>query len=299
MEFSKGCGRRRLWFVNTDSPLSEVPVPGNGGGRGAQKPFVKWAGGKGQLVEELAARLPRHYAAYHEPFVGGGALFFHLAPAAAFLSDLNEELINAYLVVRDDCDSLIRSLKKHKNERAYYYEIRALDPALLDPVERASRFIYLNKTCYNGLYRVNRRGEFNVPYGRHENPVYADEAQLRLASKTLERADVRVADFGVVLDRARPGDFVYFDPPYQPISTTARFTGYTPDAFDESQQERLADVFHELDARGCYLMLSNSASPLVQRLYSGYRIETLMARRHINCKRERRGAVPEVLVLNY
>lgn len=285
--------------MNADAPPFGTPTSGGSIDKGSPRPFVKWAGGKGQLVEDLAARLPGDYSAYHEPFVGGGALFFHLAPGTAFLSDLNEELINAYLAVKNDCDALIRSLQKYRNERAYYYEVRALDPATLDPVERASRFVYLNKTCYNGLYRVNRQGKFNVPYGRYKNPVYADEVQLRLASKVLACADIKVADFEIVLEQAKPGDFVYFDPPYQPISATANFTSYTRDAFDESQQKRLAAVFRELDRRGCYLMLSNSDSPLVRGLYSRFRIETVMARRHINCKGERRGAVPEVLVLNY
>ncbi|MGE5587010.1 MAG: DNA adenine methylase [Clostridia bacterium] len=285
--------------MNADAPPFGTPTSGGSIDKGSPRPFVKWAGGKGQLVEDLAARLPGDYSAYHEPFVGGGALFFHLAPGTAFLSDLNEELINAYLAVKNDCDALIRSLQKYRNERAYYYEVRALDPATLDPVERASRFVYLNKTCYNGLYRVNRQGKFNVPYGRYKNPVYADEVQLRLASKVLACADIKVADFEIVLEQAKPGDFVYFDPPYQPISATANFTSYTRDAFDESQQKRLATVFRELDRRGCYLMLSNSDSPLVRGLYSRFRIETVMARRHINCKGERRGAVPEVLVLNY
>ncbi|MCR4403671.1 MAG: DNA adenine methylase [Firmicutes bacterium] len=263
------------------------------------RPFVKWAGGKGQLVEQLAARMPGRYSAYHEPFVGGGALFFHLTPKRAFLSDLNEELVNAFLVVKNDCESLLRRLRQYKNSAEFYYEIRALDPKKLDSVERASRFIYLNKTCYNGLYRVNRQGRFNVPFGRYKNPVYADEVQLRLASQALQHADIRVADFEIVLDRAEPGDFVYFDPPYQPISDTSNFTSYTADAFDESQQRRLATVFRELDKRGCHVMLSNSDSPVIRDLYGGFRIETVMAKRYINCKGDRRGAIPEALVLNY
>jgi len=263
------------------------------------KPFVKWAGGKGQLVEQLAARMPERYSGYHEPFVGGGALFFYLTPERAFLSDLNEELINAFLVVRNDCEALLKSLKQHKNSAEYYYRIRALDPEDLDPVERASRFIYLNKTCYNGLYRVNRQGKFNVPFGRYKNPVYADEYQLRLSSKALQHAEIKSADFEIVLEQAKAGDFVYFDPPYQPISETSNFTSYTADAFDGNQQQRLAIVFRELDRRGCFLMLSNSDSPLVHELYRGFRVETVMAKRYINCKGERRGAIPEALVLNY
>lgn len=263
------------------------------------KPFVKWAGGKGQLVEQLASHMPETYLEYHEPFVGGGALFFHLTPDKAFLSDLNEELVNAFLVVKDDCEALLQKLKHYKNSAEFYYEIRALDPENLDPVERASRFIYLNKTCYNGLYRVNRQGRFNVPFGRYKNPVYADEAQLHLASEALQHANIRVADFEMVLDQARPGDFVYFDPPYQPMSETSNFTSYTADAFGENQQRRLAAVFRDLDKRGCRVMLSNSDSPLVHELYGHFRIETVMAKRYINCKGERRGAIPEALVLNY
>lgn len=263
------------------------------------RPFVKWAGGKGKVIEVLKASMPSKFNAYHEPFLGGGALFFATAPSKAFLSDLNEELINAYLVVRDHCEALIESLRKHKNERAYYYMMRAMDPSTLDPVERASRFIYLNKTCYNGLYRVNRQGKFNVPFGRYKDPQYVDEAQLRLASKALQKASIEVSDFEVVLERAKPFDFVYFDPPYQPISKTSRFTSYTEKAFDEGEQRRLGKVFRELDKRGCFLMLSNSASPLVRELYQGFRIEVVTARRFINCRGDRRGAVEEVLVLNY
>jgi len=263
------------------------------------RPFVKWAGGKGQIVEELAGFLPSSYGAYHEPFLGGGALFFHLMPQKAFLSDLNSELVNAFVMVKTNCETLLDSLERHENERDYYYRIRELDPDGLDPVERASRFIYLNKTCYNGLYRVNKQGKFNVPYGRYKNPTYADPVQLRLASESLQGAEIRVADFEAVLEMACAGDFVYFDPPYQPVSATSKFTSYTADAFDEHEQRRLARVFCELDRRGCFAMMSNSDSPLIHQLYSGFRIEKVMARRCINCKGERRGAIPETLVLNY
>lgn len=278
---------------------SETACASNAGDIARAKPFVKWAGGKGQIVEQLAAHMPEKYSAYHEPFVGGGALFFHLCPKKAYLSDLNEELVNAFLIVKSDCEKLLESLKKHENSAEYYYRIRALDPGSLDPLERASRFIYLNKTCYNGLYRVNRRGRFNVPFGRYKSPAYADESQLRLASTALQNADVRVADFEIVLDQAKAGDFVYFDPPYQPISETANFTNYTADAFDENEQRRLAAAFRELDKRGCWVMLSNSDSPLIRGLYGGFRVETVMAKRYINCKGDRRGAIPETLVLNY
>lgn len=264
------------------------------------KPFIKWAGGKGQLLGQLGHLFPRQYETYHEPFLGGGAVFFHLAPANAYLSDCNEDLVNAFLVVRDQCEDLIRSLARHSNERDYYYRIRGLQPEDLQPVERASRFIYLNKTCYNGLYRVNKKGQFNVPFGRYKNPCYDDRDTLVEASRLLSRARaIEAGDFACVLDQANPGDFVYFDPPYQPISDTSKFTSYTVGSFDESEQERLAQVYRELDRRGCRVMLSNSDSDLILHLYSGYRIERVKAKRAVNCDKSKRGEITELVILNY
>jgi DNA adenine methylase len=264
------------------------------------KPFLKWAGGKGQLLWQLEKYFPDTFKRYHEPFLGAGAVFFHLNPGEAYLSDQNEELINAFLVVRDHLEELVRLLRLHKNNPEYYYFMRGLDSTSLGPVERASRFIYLNKTCFNGLYRVNKQGRFNVPFGRYKNPRYADVDVLAAArSALINTRAIDVADFGIVLGRAAPGDFVYFDPPYQPISETSIFTSYTPGSFDACQQERLARVFGDLDTRGCRVLLSNSASEFIRDLYRGFRVETVKAKRYINCDKNRRGDIDEVVVMNY
>ncbi|MEW6080611.1 MAG: DNA adenine methylase [Bacillota bacterium] len=264
------------------------------------KPFLKWAGGKGQLLWQLEKYFPDTFKGYHEPFLGAGAVFFHLNPGEAYLSDQNEELINAFLVVRDHLEELVRLLRLHKNNPEYYYFMRGLDSTSLGPVERASRFIYLNKTCFNGLYRVNKKGRFNVPFGRYKNPRYADVDVLAAArSALINTRAIDVADFGIVLGRAAPGDFVYFDPPYQPISETSRFTSYTPGSFDACQQERLARVFGDLDTRGCRVLLSNSASEFIRDLYRGFRVETVKAKRYINCDKNRRSDIDELVVMNY
>ena len=264
------------------------------------RPFLKWAGGKGQLLEQYQryfALLPR--TTYHEPFLGGGAVYFHLRPARAVLSDLNRELIVCYQVVRDSPGQLIAELRQHLNDRRYFYETRALDPERLDPVRRASRTIYLNKTCFNGLYRVNSRGRFNVPFGRYNRPLICDEQNIRAASRWLKDATLEVAPFESVLERATRGDFIYLDPPYQPLSSTASFTAYTPGAFREEDQVRLAEVVRELDRRKCRVMLSNSNSPLVRRLYKGLRQIRVAATRSINSVASRRGRISELLILNY
>lgn len=263
------------------------------------RPPVKWAGGKGQLLTQLIPLFPKRFCAYHEPFVGGGAVFFHLLPAQASLIDSNEELINFYLVVRDNLEELLRDLQRHVNERSYYYRIRALDPAKMDPVRRASRFLFLNKTAYNGLWRVNRKGQHNVPFGNYKNPTIIDEPNLRLVSSSLKNAEIILGDFALVLDRAESGDFVYFDPPYHPLSETSCFTGYTAAAFGEEEQKRLAAVFRELDRRGCLVMLSNSDTSFIRELYAGYDIRVVQARRAINCRPDRRGPINEVVIRNY
>ncbi|WP_338835374.1 DNA adenine methylase [Neomoorella thermoacetica] len=263
------------------------------------RPFLKWAGGKGQLLEQLQPLLPQNYSRYLEPMVGGGALFFYLQPAYAILADLNDELINVYRVVRDNVEELIADLRRHRNTREYYYAIRDTDPARLPPVARASRFIYLNRTCYNGLYRVNRLNKFNVPFGRYKNPDIVNAAGLRAASGALQAADLRAGDFSLVLEYARPGDFIYFDPPYQPLNRTSRFTSYTAGNFGEGEQKRLARVFRELTRRGCLVMLSNSDTPLIRELYRDFRIETVHARRAINSRPDRRGSITELVILNY
>jgi DNA adenine methylase len=263
------------------------------------RPFLKWAGGKGQLVETYSRYFPAAYGAYLEPFLGGGAVFFSLRPPRAILSDANDELVDTYKVVKHAAEELIRSLRKHENDHDYYYAIRALDPAALPSVERASRFIYLNRTCYNGLYRVNRKGRFNVPFGSYKNPRICDEEGLRAASAALRGAVLKCGDFEEVSALAKPDDFVYLDPPYDPVSQTASFTSYFREAFTEEEQRRLAETYRRLDRRGCLLMLSNSDTPLVRDLYSGFNLVSLEARRAINCKSDRRGPVPELLILNY
>lgn len=265
------------------------------------KPFLKWAGGKQRLLRQYEPFFPHgQYEDYHEPFLGGAAVFFYLCPEKkAFLTDLNPELINVYLMVRDRCDEVIEAIKSFGLGREEYYRIRALDPEDLTTVERAARTIYLNRTCYNGLYRVNQKGHFNVPYGRYEKPSVLREGALTTASKALKRTEIFIDDFSGVLKRAKPKDLVYMDPPYHPKSRTANFTGYTQGAFNTDEQERLAEVYRALDARGCKVILSNSDTPFIHDLYSVYRRETVLARRSINRDREKRGDTRELLILNY
>lgn len=278
-----------------------VPTTGTDGKLPAT-PFVKWAGGKGQLLGQLEPFFPPagSYRRYFEPFLGGGAVFFHLQPPRAVLSDLNDELITAYEVIRDDLDELLASLRRHKDDADYYYRVRGMVPQELSPVRRASRFIFLNKRCYNGLYRVNRKGGFNVPLGRYKTPPRIfDEDNLRAVSEVLNGADLRVASYEEALREAEAGDFVYLDPPYQPLSATAYFTGYTKDSFGERDQARLAQVLHELDKRGVRFLLNNHDTLHLRRLYDGFYLEVAAAKRHINSRADRRGSVAELIVTNY
>lgn len=264
------------------------------------KPPVKWAGGKSQLLWAFQPLFPRRgFDLYIEPFVGGGAVFFHLLPPRSVLIDNNPELINFYQVVRDDLELLLADLGKHENTAGYYYHMRGLDPAEMDRISRASRFLYLNKTAYNGLWRVNSRGQHNVPFGRYKNPRIVDEENLRLVSRALRQAEIVAGDFSRALEFARPRSFVYLDPPYQPLSSTARFTSYTAGAFHEEDQRRLAGVFRWLDALGCLVMLSNSDTPFIRDLYAGYDIQVVHARRNINCRAQGRGPVAELVIRNY
>jgi len=271
-------------------------------GRLPTTPFLKWAGGKGQLLSQLGPFFPTPgtYNRYFEPFLGGGAVFFYLQPRKAMLSDLNAELINAYEVIRDRLDDLLKSLRKHQDDTDYYYAVRAYDPETLDAVRRASRFIFLNKRCYNGLYRVNSKGLFNVPIGRYKSPPRIfDEQNLRNVSLLLRRAEVRLASYELALERATKGDFVYLDPPYQPLSATANFTRYTKVSFEEQDQIRLADLLHELDRRGARFLLNNHDTPLQRRLYSRFRVDVATASRMINSRADRRGGVSELIITNY
>lgn len=270
-------------------------------------PFIKWAGGKTQLLSHLDALLPPSFGRYFEPFLGGGAVFFHLlssrGPFPAFLSDINSDLMLAYRVVRDDVEGLIAVLQKHEARFAhgrdrYYYRLRAAPPPS-DDVERAARFIMFNKTCFNGLYRVNRSGRFNVPIGRYENPRICDAQALRQASVALgSGARLACRHYSQALAGARKGDLVYLDPPYSPASGTARFTEYTNGGFGDDDQHELRDVFEELAGRGCTVILSNSDTPLIRRLYAGHLFVQVKAARAINCKAARRRGHSELLIMN-
>jgi DNA adenine methylase len=261
-------------------------------------PFLKWAGGKTSLLPELLEHVPARVRRYHEPFVGGGALFFAMAPRRALLSDSNGELIHCWQQVRDDVYGVLDALSEHVYERGHFERVRALDPMRLLPAERAARFIYLNKTCFNGLWRVNRSGHFNVPFGRYRNPTFHDPALLLRASQALRGVEIHAAPFEIALQRTSPGDFVYLDPPYDPLSETASFTSYTPDAFGWEDQKRLAEACAALDRRGVRFLLSNSATPRIRDLYRRFEQRLVRAPRHISCKGEGRGRVEELLVSN-
>ncbi len=267
------------------------------------RPVLKWAGGKSQLLPELIKRAPYDFVAYHEPFVGGGALFFELARQGklnrAYISDINQALIDVYVALRDDVEGVIALLRQHRYERSYYYQIRALEPRNLSLAARAARVIYLNRTCFNGLYRENRAGRFNVPFGRYKNPTICDESNLRAASEALQSAHVSCRPFSSVLEYARPGDFVYFDPPYHPVSATSNFTSYDRDGFGEDDQVELRDILDELTRRDVLVMLSNSDTQFTRQLYRGYRVATVSASRAINSKADSRGKIAEVIVCNY
>ncbi|HOZ45700.1 MAG TPA: DNA adenine methylase [Candidatus Hydrogenedentes bacterium] len=267
------------------------------------RPFLKWVGGKGQLLDELLARVPS-FGRYHEPFVGGGALFFELARGEclgarkAYLSDSNPRLVEAYEAVRDHVDEVIALLQEHKarHSEKYYYAVRAEVPESLP--KRGARIIYLNKTCFNGLFRENSRGLFNVPFGRYKNPLICDEANLRAVAEALKRAHIESRPFESVLKKAEPGDFVYFDPPYHPVSKTASFTAYERGGFGEAEQRRLAGVFAELAAKGVRALLSNSDTALIRELYPAdvFRVEQVHAKRLVNSRADRRGEISELLV---
>ena len=268
--------------------------------------FVKWAGGKTQLLQQLTKLFPPRIESYFEPFVGSGAVFFFLrkslySPQKILLSDTNDELIRSFEVVRDNPKELMSLMKKHKENHTedYYYKIRALEPSELSKIEAAARFIYLNKTCFNGLYRVNSKGKFNVPIGKYKNPSIFDAKNIMQASALLKGVELKVQSFENITRNVKKGDFVYFDPPYMPLTNTANFTNYTKENFLEVEQKKLAKVFRTLDKRGALLMLSNSNTPFIRNLYKGFRIEEVDAARSINCNGAKRGKIKEIVVLNY
>ncbi|HIK07577.1 MAG TPA: DNA adenine methylase [Trichormus sp. M33_DOE_039] len=272
------------------------------------KPFLKWAGGKRQLVPLILGNyLPKNYShqVYYEPFVGGGAILFSLQPKKAVINDSNSELINCYKVIRDSVDDLIENLKSHKNNEDYYYAIRDWDRAKSfqnrTPIERASRIIFLNKTCYNGLFRVNSQGQFNVPFGKYKNPNILDVAVLKAVSKYLKENEITILnlDFQDALKDSKKGDFIYLDPPYDPISETASFTGYDVNGFNKNEQIRLKETFDNLNIRGCKVLLSNAYTDFIRDLYKDYKQAKVSAIRAINSNAKKRGKVDEILVKNY
>lgn len=266
-------------------------------------PIVKWVGGKRQLMFELLKNIPKVYNRYFEPFVGGGALFFELQPESAYIADMNEELINLYSVVRNNVYKLIEDLKRHEVSKEYFLEIRNIDRTEkyteLSNIERASRFIYLNRTCFNGMYRVNSQGQFNVPFGYYKNPRIIDENNLLNCSELLKKTEIKCTDFSEILTKVKKGDFVYFDPPYVPLNETSSFTSYTKEGFDIDMQFKLLDVCDELDSMGVKFLLSNSDTKLVNELYANYEIKKVFASRQINANADGRSKITEVLVRNY
>ena len=277
--------------IKQDIPLGKAP-----------KPFVKWAGGKRQLVNLLIENAPATYNTFIEPFIGGGALLLNLMPQNAIISDINSELINAYMVISEDFEGLLTSLQLHRNEEDYFYTVRAQDLSTMTKIERASRFIFLNKTCFNGLYRENSKGKFNVPFGRYKNPNIDDRANLEATSSYLINSNVKIfcQDFKSTANMAKEGDFVYFDPPYHPASQTASFTKYTKGDFTAKDQQELAGTFRILANRGCNVMLSNSNVPFIKELYKEFNVVEIEASRFINCKADKRGkGLYEVLVKSY
>lgn len=266
-------------------------------------PLVKWVGGKRQLLPVILKYIPETFGRYFEPFVGGGALFFELSLSNSYISDKNEELINLYKVVRDYPSELINSLKKHEISKDYFLKIRNLDRMSsflsISEIERASRFIYLNRTCFNGMYRVNASGHFNVPYGNYKNPRLIDESNIFNASFLLKETEIVCSDFLDILSEVKKGDFVYLDPPYVPLNETSSFTSYTKNGFDLNLQIKLRDLCDELNSKGIKFLLSNSNTDIVKDLYKSYEKIEVFASRNINANPQGRSKILELLIRNY
>ena len=270
-------------------------------------PFLKWVGGKRQIIPEILTHLPKNISSlnYCEPFIGGGALFFHLEPKKAIINDYNDELINVYKVIKNNLEELLNDLRKHENNPEYFYQIRGIDrqPLFeeLTNIQRASRVIYLNKTCFNGLYRVNSLGEFNSPFGRYVHPNIVNEPVLRAVSKYLNSSDITIlnGDYEKVLNAVTSDTFVYLDPPYHPISESSNFTGYVQGGWTERHQIRLKKACDDLDKKGVKFLLSNSSAPFIKELYSEYKTHSINANRSINSVGEKRGQIEELLIKNY
>ena len=274
------------------------------------RPFVKWVGGKGKLVPQILEHFPEEYNDYYEPFVGGGALFFAVSPPVARISDLNTVLISAYTRIKHDVEGLIMELKVLEDtyrslvlldeKKELYLEKRAEFNALenTDP-RKVALLIFLNKTCFNGMYRENSKGGFNVPFGKHLNPTICDEVNLRNVADALQDVSISLASYQDAIKNVKPGDFVYFDPPYHPLNVTSSFTSYHADGFSAKDQEQLRDTFKALSEKGCKVMLSNSDSEFINELYKDFNVHKIYAARSINANGSGRGKIQEVLVTNY
>lgn len=269
-------------------------------------PVLKWAGGKRQLLDTLIPLVPKDYSVYCEPFVGGGALFFALQPQSAYINDVNHELIRVYTVIKNDVDALIEQLKQFQNNKDQFYEIRSWDRnkdkyTHLSDIEKAARIIYLNRTCFNGLFRVNASGEFNVPFGNYANPNIVNEPVLRAISFYFNNSEIvfNAVDYAEILKNLPDNAFVYLDPPYDPVSVTANFTSYTKDGFSRDEQIKLRKCCDELNERGIKFMLSNSATDFICDQYSKYNIEIISAKRLVGADASKRGRIQEVIVRNY
>ena len=269
-------------------------------------PVLKWVGGKRQLLPSIKPMLPKRITSYCEPFVGGGAVLFDLQPKKAIVNDINSDLILVYTIIRDNVEALIELLETYPNEESFYYELRNIDRDQtkydkLSEIEKAARVIFLNKTCYNGLYRVNNAGEFNSPFGKYKNPNIVNAPVLRAVSAYFNSSEITFSttDFELVLEQVRKGTFVYLDPPYDPVSDTSSFTGYSKGGFSREQQIQLRECCDRLNARGVKFMLSNSATDFIREQYSNYHITIVQAKRAINSVASKRGDVDEVIITNY
>lgn len=271
------------------------------------RPFTKWVGGKRQLIFELDSLLPKSFNTYYEPFIGGGAFFFHLLPKKAVINDLNSDLILSYLAIRDDLQNLLIELKNHdkNNSKEYFLYLRNYDRNgkldSLSNTQKAARIMYMLRVCFNGMYRVNSKNQFNVPYGKYKNPKIVDEELLNNISEYLKTSDVHImnTDFEIALKNCERGDLVYLDPPYVPVSKTSSFTSYTNLGFNDEEQLKLKNTFDNLTKKGVYCILSNSYSSLILDLYKDYKIHKVKANRNINSVGSKRGPITEIIITNY
>ena len=273
------------------------------------RPFLKWVGGKRQVIPQIKKHIPENYCRYFEPFVGGGALFFNLKPKKAYLNDINKILISSYKNIKTHPYEIIKKLedlqkifyeKNNEERKAYFYEIRdAFNNTEYDSFLKTSYMIFLNKTCYNGMYRENLKGKFNVPFGRYKNPKILDKENILAVSKLLTNTIITSCSFEKAVENAKKGDFIYFDPPYHPLSITSNFTSYSNNGFTEEDQIKLRNVFKELHKRNCFVMLSNSDTEFIREIYEEFTQKTVSAARSINCKAAGRGKINELLIMNY